>query len=193
MKIMHCCLANFYIDNYGYQENILPQINKKDGHSVLIVASTETYLENNKKGYVKPLRYKTPDGIPVVRLPYVNVFTKPLASKIRKYKGLYKEIENFKPDVIMIHDLCFFSIREIIKYKKKNPNVRLFADTHTAGHNSGRNWLSLNILHRIFYKHLILKAIPYIEKYFYIGRPEKEFNLKNGITTNQKIIEKVEF
>ena len=27
MKILHCCLANFYIDNYGYQENILNFVN----------------------------------------------------------------------------------------------------------------------------------------------------------------------
>lgn len=25
MKILHICLASFYIDNYSYQENLLPK------------------------------------------------------------------------------------------------------------------------------------------------------------------------
>ena len=46
MKILHCCLAAFYIDNFSYQENIFPKIHKLQGHQVHIIASTETYLEN---------------------------------------------------------------------------------------------------------------------------------------------------
>lgn len=39
MKILHLCLACFYIDGYTYQENILPRINREDGHDVRILAS----------------------------------------------------------------------------------------------------------------------------------------------------------
>ena len=46
MKILHCCLAAFYIDNYGYQENILPKIHQIHGHEVKIVASTETFIDD---------------------------------------------------------------------------------------------------------------------------------------------------
>ena len=37
MKIIHCCLAAFYIDNFSYQENILPKIHKLQGNDVFII------------------------------------------------------------------------------------------------------------------------------------------------------------
>ena len=72
MKILHCCLAAFYIDNYGYQENILPKIHTLQGNEVKIIASTETYQKNNVLGYVRPSNYINENQIPVVRLPYIK-------------------------------------------------------------------------------------------------------------------------
>ena len=69
MKILHLCLACFYIDNYTYQENILPRINHEDGHDVRILASTETYVDNAHLGYVEPAEYVTEYGVPIKRLP----------------------------------------------------------------------------------------------------------------------------
>ena len=71
MKILHCCLAAFYIDNYGYQENILPKMHKLQGHDVRIVASTETYLNNSVLGYTVPGSYNSSDDILVTRIPYI--------------------------------------------------------------------------------------------------------------------------
>ena len=70
MKIVHCCLSCFYIDNYNYQENALPRQNKLDGHDVSIIASTETFINNTNLGYVQPSQYVNEDGIPVRRIPY---------------------------------------------------------------------------------------------------------------------------
>ena len=64
----------------------------------------------------------------------------------------------------------------MIRYKKNHPQVKLYADTHTAYYNSGTNWLSLNVLHRMFYRSLIQKALPYLEKYWYVGTGEKKFS-----------------
>lgn len=179
MRILHLCLANFYIDQYNYQENVLPMLNKQQGHDVLIIASTETYIDNSHLGYVAPSRYVTEYGVPIIRLPYKEIGNQRIQAKLRLYKGLLKEIESFKPDVIMSHDLCYLSISEVIKYKKKNPEVKLYADTHTAAFNSGRNWVSLHILHRVIYKHYVQKAVPYLEKYFYLSSGEKEFSINN--------------
>lgn len=176
MRILHLCLAAFYIDNYSYQENHLTRIHKEDGNEVLVIASTETYVDNINLGYVEPSEYVGEDGVRVKRIPYAYMFTHYLATKIRKYVGLTKAIEDFKPDVIFSHDLCFYSVLEVINYLKKNPHVRFFADTHTAAYNSGLNWVSKNILHKIIYKHLIHKALSYVEKYFYIGENEKMFS-----------------
>ena len=43
MRILHLCLSAFYIDEAGYQENHLVQQHVKDGHEVLVIASTETF------------------------------------------------------------------------------------------------------------------------------------------------------
>ena len=73
MKILHTCLACFYIDNYGYQENVLPKMHKKQGHEVEILASTETYLNGNIMSYLEPSKYFNEDSIKVTRIGYVKI------------------------------------------------------------------------------------------------------------------------
>lgn len=179
MKILHLCLANFYIDNYAYQENILPRINHEDGHDVRILASTETFVDNVHLGYVEPSEYVTEYGVPIKRLPYKKVGNRFVTHKFRAYPHLYEEIAAFAPDVILCHGLQFWSVRDVIRYKKDHPQVKLYADTHTAAYNSGTSWLSLHILHRLYYRYLTQKALPYLERYFYIGEGEREFSARN--------------
>lgn len=179
MKILHLCLANFYIDNYAYQENILPRINHEDGHDVRILASTETFVDNVHLGYVEPSEYVTEYGVPIKRLPYKKVGNRFVTHKFRAYPHLYDEIAAFAPDVILCHGLQFWSVRDVIRYKKDHPQVKLYADTHTAAYNSGTSWLSLHILHRLYYRYLTQKALPYLERYFYIGEGEREFSARN--------------
>lgn len=164
MKILHCCLSAFYIDNYSYQENILPRVNKQMGHEVKIIASTETYLDNCNLGYVKPSRYYTEDGIEIVRLPYRKVFPLKFMRKIRSYKGVTKEIEKFSPDVILLHGVPAYELLTFARYKMENPDIRIYVDSHEDFHNSARNFLSREILHRRFYKPIVQKALPYIDK-----------------------------
>ena len=40
-------------------------MHKLQGHDVMIMASTETYVDNLHLGYVKPSEYLNEDGIPV--------------------------------------------------------------------------------------------------------------------------------
>ena len=93
MKIIHLCLGNYFVDGYGYQENIITKMHKRQGHEVLIVASTETIVDNFNLGYVESRSYINEDGIPIHRIPYINLFSNILTHKLRFYKGLYKELE----------------------------------------------------------------------------------------------------
>ena len=187
MKILHLCLACFYIDNYTYQENILPRINHEDGHDVRILASTETYVDNAHLGYVEPAEYVTEYGVPIKRLPYVKAGNGFVTHKFRAYPHLYEEIAAFAPDVILSHDLSYWSVLDVIRYKKAHPAVKLYADTHTAYNNSGTNWLSLHILHRGLYRYLTKKAFPYLEKYFYISDECREFSHEVYDIPNEKM------
>lgn len=175
MKILHFCLSCFYIDNYNYQENILPIINKMDGHEVKIIASTETFIENSKLGYIKPGKYFTKEGIEINRIPYKKYLPHFIMKKVRHYDNVYNLIDEFSPDVILFHGVPAYELITIVKYKKNNPNVKLYVDSHEDKNNSGTNWLSKNMLHKIFYKNIIKKTCDYIDKIFYITYETKVF------------------
>lgn len=166
MRILHCCLAAFYIDNYSYQENILPRMHKLQGHEVAILASTETYIDNSKLAYVKPSSYHTTDGIPISRVPYNRWLPHFLRKKLRIYEGISTLVKNFNPDIIFLHDCQFISITEIASYAKKHKNVRIYVDGHTDFINSARGWLSKNILHGIIYKWCAKKIEPFTIKFY---------------------------
>lgn len=169
MKILHCCLSCFYIDGYNYQENVLPRQNKLDGHDVLIVASTETFIDNKQLGYIEPKEYFNEDGILVKRIPYRYFPSKIIQHKIRVYQGLMQILTEFKPDIVFFHGLCAFDIMTLAKYKQLHPDVMFYADSHEDYNNSARGFLSKNILHKIIYKYFLRKSLAYIDKIFYIS------------------------
>lgn len=166
MKILHVCLAAFYIDNYSYQENILPLEHKKMGYDVEILASTETFVDNNKLGYINPGEYINENGIKVTRIPYSKFIPHKINRKIRKYASVTKFLEKSKPDIIFFHDLQFYNVKEFIKYFKNNPKVIALADSHTDFSNSAQSFISKNLLHKIIYKKYIKTIDKYIKHYY---------------------------
>ena len=166
MKILHVCLAAFYIDNYSYQENILPRMHKILGYDVRILASTETFVDDMNLGYTKPGEYYNEDGILVKRVDYSSILPRQVMKKLRIYKNFYNYIDDFKPDLIFLHDVQFLSIVSIMQYKKNNPSVKIVADGHADFSNSARSFISKNILHKCIYKEFIKLAEPYIDKFY---------------------------
>ncbi len=188
MRILHCCLACFYIDGYGYQENILPKMHQLQGHKVKIIASTETFVNNMNLGYIKPSSYLTETGIPIIRLPYLNFIPHFIAKKMRYYHSVFVQIDNFSPDIIFLHDVQFLSIKEVVKYKKKHPNVIIYADGHTDFNVSARNWISKNILHKVIYKYCAKKIEPYLKKFYGVLPARVDF-IKDVYKINPKIVD----
>jgi 1,2-diacylglycerol 3-alpha-glucosyltransferase len=197
MKILHCCLAAFYIDNFGYQENILPKMHKLQGHEVKILASTETYIENSL-GYIQPCSYINNDQIEVVRIPYAKWLPLKIVKKLRIYNGITDTLESFNPDIIFMHDCQFIGIKEIAAYAKKHTNTRIYVDGHTDFINSAKTWISKNILHKMIYKWCVKKISPYTKKFYgtlplrveffkniYNTPPEKTELLQLGIDDTQ--------
>lgn len=175
MKILHCCLSCFYIDDYNYQENILPITNKNDGHEVKIIASTETFIDNSKLGYTKPGKYFTKEGIEVIRTPYKRYLPRILMKKIRHYSRVYNLIDQFSPDIILFHGVPAYELITIAKYKKKYPEVKFYVDSHEDFNNSATNFLSKHILHKIFYKYIIKRTLLYIDRVLCVGYESFEF------------------
>jgi glycosyltransferase involved in cell wall biosynthesis len=165
MKIIHCCLAQFYVDNFGYQENLLPKMHKIQGLEVEILASTETYI-HSKLDYLEPNLYINEYGIPVTRVGYINYLPLQMVKKLRIYNGIRQKLEDFNPDIIFLHDVQFLSIVDVVRYVKKNPKVKLYADGHADFGNSAKNWVSKNLLHKILYKWCAKKIEPYALKFW---------------------------
>lgn len=174
MKILHLCLSSFYIDNFDYQENILPRLNKLDGHEVQIIASTETF-KDGKLSYLKPGRYVNEDGITVIRVAYSKQFPFLFMNKLRYYQRVYPLLEQFHPDVILFHGISAGELQTITKYVKNNKHVKFYIDTHASYFNSGKTFISMHILHKMFYKYYLSLSTPYVSKIFYIGIEEKQF------------------
>ncbi|NLB79327.1 MAG: glycosyltransferase family 4 protein, partial [Clostridiaceae bacterium] len=174
MRILHCCLSCFYIDNFGYQENILPRINHEDGHDMLIIASTETY-KNGSLCYSNPSEYRTEYGVKIIRLPYARWLPSKIGKKLRIMSGFKKALYGFNPDVILFHGSCGYEIVTVAEYRAAHPDTKLYVDSHEAFYNSAKNWVSKNILHGVFYRTWFRKALPKIDKVLYIGLHEKYY------------------
>ena len=178
MKIAHIGLASFFTENMTYQDNQLTNQNVLDGHEVLIVSNAAKY-EGGKVVETGYEDFYLENGARLVRLPYRKVLTRSVSEKLRVVDGLYGLLESFAPDVVMSHNLAYWSVLDVIRYKKNHPEVRFYADTHTSVYNSGRNWISLHIQHRLLYRYLTQRALPYLESYFYVGATEREFSKEN--------------
>ncbi|MBF8808315.1 MAG: hypothetical protein IC227_08415 [Enterococcus lacertideformus] len=151
MKILHVCLAAFYIDNYSYQENLLPKYHKVNGHEVEIIASLQTFDNNGEPTYLhNESRYKNENDIWVNRIKYLNDWN--IIKKLRLYDDFSHIIERFKPDIIFIHGCQLSTLKPIIKYKLNNPNIKIYVDNHADFSNSATNWLSLKVLHKKIWK-----------------------------------------
>lgn len=178
MKIVHVGLASYYTDGMAYQDNQLVEQNVRDGHEVVYISNAQKYIS----GEIVDVGYEDtilPCGARLIRLPYVRIINGFVSEKVRKVCGVYKLLCELKPDVILSHDLCSWSVLDVIKYKKEHPELKFYADTHTDSDNSGRNWISLHVLHRIYYRWLANKALPYLDKYLYISSSCKNFSYIN--------------
>lgn len=174
MKIAHIGLASFYTPGMTYQDNFLSAQNARDGHEVLYISNAAKYVAGKvtETGYEDGMD----GGVRLVRLPYEPFLTRFVTDKLRRVKGLYKLLEDFAPDVILSHSLQYWSVRDVIRYKKDHPEVKFYADTHTDYYTSGTNWLSRKVLHGMFYRRLAQSALPFLEKYLYISDECRRFS-----------------
>lgn len=141
MKILHICMCDPYAEGWSYHRNTMSEQNHKDGHDVAIITTQYTMGKDGESLKVKPGTFYTKTGIKVVRLkdrvPYLPLF---IQDRLRWVVGLYPQLVKEKPDVIMVHDIQFISLKDIVKYKKEYPDVFLCGDNHGDYFNSARTF-----------------------------------------------------
>lgn len=177
MRIVHLCLGSFFPDNYSYQENMLPKFHKQQGNHVEVIASLATFDENGKPTYMEHGgTYQNEYDIKVTRLEY----RKPLKiyHRMKRYIGTYAALEAAKPEILFIHGCQFMDMDIVVRYLKKHKGIRVYFDNHADFSNSATNWLSKNILHKIFWRHTAQMVEPYTTKFYGVLPARVDF-LKN--------------
>lgn len=166
MKVTHLCLGSFFVDNYSYQENMLPKYHKILGYDVSVIASLQSFDKNGKASFLENgSSYVNEYGIPVIRLDYKKGIQK-INRKLKIYKDLYKVLEKENPNILFIHGCQFWDIRIVLRYIKKHKDIKIFIDNHCDYSNSATNFLSKYILHKILWRHMAKKIEPYTVKFY---------------------------
>lgn len=175
MRILFVGLTTHYTEKLKYQGNIFNKILFNKGYEILFLADMQ-YFDNGELKISKSTEFLDENGVKIIRIPYL--ISNSLGSKFKLFKNIYKYIEGFKPDIIYCHSPQYFSVFEVVRYKKRHPEVKVYADTHTSFLNYKKGFLSYWLLYKIYYRTLYKTLEPYLEKYFYIGLGEKEFSEK---------------
>lgn len=132
MRIVHISLRGPYTDNWGYQENILPRIQKRQGHEVFLIAESRKFNFNGEIIQTSSGEYTQDDGVKVIRLNYRSNWPMKRLSKLFTPYKLFDMLSEISPDLIMVHCLgTGMANVEIWKYVHKNKEkCTLVGDTH---------------------------------------------------------------
>jgi glycosyltransferase involved in cell wall biosynthesis len=162
MNILMIC--EFYDESLEFQENLLVKYYGKHGHQVTVVTSTYDSVfdyYNDRHDKSRPGRTYRDHGARIIKLPYRYN----LLNRLRAYTRIDAILEEAKPDLIYVHDIMP-NIPEAIAYVRRHPECRMILDYHADYSNSGKNWLSLRILHGVLRKHFLDRARPHLSRIF---------------------------
>lgn len=163
LRIVHICLANFYVDGMGYQENLLPKHHAKE-HEVLIVASDFSFDPSGNRTKKIEKNYLNEYGIPVKVLEKSTRYG--FYSRYKDFERVYETLHDFKPDIIFCHGGQFIALKDVINYCKKNKNVKFFIDQHADFYNTPVNTLRKRMAQWLIYGYWMRKAVPYVDKFW---------------------------
>lgn len=173
MRILYVCLGNPYTESMLYKENYFIKESVNRGYEVLVIASMVKYIDG--KYAIVEAGEEQIYGYRLIRLPYKRIINGFITNKIRMVQDSDRIIVDFAPDLIFYTCAQIYNIQDVKRIKEQLPDVKIVLDFSTKYLNSAQNWLSLNILHKIIYKSWLKKALPYINRVFYISAESKDF------------------
>lgn len=166
-------LCDFYNESLTYQENLLAKYYVKHGHIVTVIASVfDSVFDyvNDQYDPKSPERTYYAGGVKIIKLHYRINFL----NRVRSFRPLDKILQEDLPDLIFVHDIML-NFPDAVRYLSCHPNARLIMDYHADYSNSGKNWLSLKILHGVIRKRVLDKARPHLQRIFPIVPASAKF------------------
>ena len=162
MKIVMLC--DFYNEALEYQENLLVKYYAKHGHEVTVITSTFEsvfdYYADRHDNSVLARTYRH-GGAKIIKLRYRYN----LLNRLRAFTRIDRILDDEAPDLIFVHDIML-NMPECVRYVQRHPGCRMIMDYHADYSNSGKNALSLKVLHGVCRKYFLDHARPYISKIF---------------------------
>ena len=174
MKIVFLGFASYYTPGMAYQDNVFNSVLLDEGHEVTYLAANDLFI-NGEIVDVEPGTEILSDGLKLVRLPYRRFFNATLTKKARLFSNVESVLEREAPDIIYCHGVFYQPIWTAARYCRHHPQVRIYADTHASYANSATSWLSLHLLHSVYYRFLYKRLEPLLTQMFYVGLEEKHF------------------
>ena len=112
MRILHIALASHFTEGMLYQENVLLDINKKDGHDVTIITDTWHFEGDTLVKGIEEDR-ALENGIRLIRLDYDYIINDFITSKIQKCRKLKGYLEELQPEVILYHGVNGYEMMDV--------------------------------------------------------------------------------
>lgn len=156
MRIIHICLACFYIEGWGYQENIIPKYHALAGHDVMVLTSNYSFNSRSEATVKQDRDYVNPQGI------HVKVLDK--ASHYGNYRHVYEELDTFAPEVVFVHGGQFVALTDVLRYCRRHPNTKLYIDQHADYYNTPVNTLKKKLAAKLLFGRRIRKAAKIAQK-----------------------------
>lgn len=173
MKIIHIDFTGPYTKGRTYQDNLLPQAQVSKECQVELWVTC--YAWEGGRIQETAIEEFEDNGVFVRRFPFQKLGNKFITRKMRLVNGIEGELEKASPDIIMMHDFQTATGNSICKYLKKHRDVKMVVDSHAEIHNSGRNFLSRYILHRVIYRKFARKIGETAKIIFYLSPDVKDF------------------
>ena len=167
MKVVH--FSSIYIDNWGYQENLLPKYFKVLGHDVSVITLNKmpAYI-SDKKDFTN--RYYI-DGVEIIRIGTYFFLTFTLFFT----KGLYRTLIKQKPDILFHHDVCLTSLLVCVCYKILHPTCKLVVDNHADLINKTKSKFWFQVYYKTILRVLAFISSPFVEKFYGVSLGRCDF------------------
>lgn len=164
MKFVH--ITHHYIDGWGYQDNLLPEYQLRQGWDVTVISDNDhlSYMRDDAKAndiISKGSSYII-NGVKIRKIKcYLNTSDISLICS-----GLNRILEKENPDIILHHGLNCSTLIIASIYKKRHPYIKLYVDNHADWINRSKNRVWNYILNKIILSSVVKIIGNCVTKYF---------------------------